>query len=98
MKDPREALGNVLCACGHELRRHDPEDAHCDAPGQYGRCHCRCARSPDPDRTLDEMRLAALAEGGWTICKPDDSEKANLLAFFGEPRPWVPVYRGAVQP
>lgn len=56
-----EAMGNVLCECGHELRRHDPEDGDCDAPGdRFGACPCRCPRSSDPDYTLDELRLRAV--------------------------------------
>jgi hypothetical protein len=73
MTEPGEILGSVLCACGHELRRHDPEDARCDAPTSMidtlGQCSCRCARSSDPSLTLDELRLTALAQAGYVLCR-----------------------------
>ena len=66
-----EALGNVKCGCGHELRRHDPAAARCDSPSVrgLGQCPCICAHSPDPDRTLDEVRVDALAADGYVIVR-----------------------------
>lgn len=92
-KEPGEILGSVLCACGHELRRHDPEDARCDAPTSMidtlGQCSCRCARSSDPSLTLDELRLRALAEAGYVLCREQVGWVTPGGAFAGYRNPLV---------
>ena len=80
-----EAMANVLCVCGHELARHDPEDGECDAPSTmppWGVCPCLCVRSSDPNRTLDEMRLDALlavtnADGERAVVLRDELEQVG---------------------
>lgn len=55
------ALGDLPCACGHERKRHDPEDGDCDAPagGAWGMCPCCTFRTPDPNLTTTEYGAIA---------------------------------------
>lgn len=59
-----ETMDALVCKCGHPYRSHDPEDGECDSPARLGlplgKCRCECFRSPDPDRTTNDLRLDAL--------------------------------------
>lgn len=93
--DPRveaaaRVMGNVLCACGHELHRHDPENGCCDAhtgnPRTYGACPCSCATSPDPDLTLDELRAAAALRAADEAAGWEQVAAVNVITSAGDMR------------
>jgi hypothetical protein len=49
--------------CGHEWRRHDPEDGKCDAPHLTEAGVCWCGRDADQWRAMNAAASrAALAE------------------------------------
>jgi predicted nucleic acid-binding Zn-ribbon protein len=95
-----ERLRTLLCKCGHEWFRHDPEDGECDAPA-FGPtldvCPCRTFRSPSPDLTLHEYvssSVLAAVPSEPTVCPTcgSDDPKRKRPALSEEAAPTEPTY------
>ena len=84
MKIDAERLRILVCKCGHEWSRHDPEDGECDAAA-FGPtldvCPCRTFRSPDPNLTLHEYVSSFVLDGlTFTPAQPVPDEFSRIEA------------------
>ena len=85
MKSDAERLRILVCKCGHEWSRHDPEDGECDAAA-FGPtldvCPCRTFRSPDPNLTLHEYVSSFVLDGLTFTPARRDNIQAELAVTF----------------